>query len=184
MNAHFSYRLLITRMLALGVMVAVLSCKDPASPGILESQTYLFEYEYVNFAWGYAHYGFLIDTRGEMYSYTYTRTDSVWRPANSDTLTSQELAQKYDHQRLLIKKIDLGILAEQAGRIEAASAGKLSDWTRRGADMGSWISECYVYETNLNRYRRVILRIRGDNDRDNLSPDARQLADWLESLTK
>jgi hypothetical protein len=41
---------------------------------------------------------------------------------------------------------------------------------------------CYAYDEKKGLYREVKLRKRGDWNSDNLSPAAKELADWLESL--
>jgi hypothetical protein len=150
-------------------------------PQVSEQRIYC-EISYTNFAWGYQHRGLYVDPQGQLYSYQYKRGDKPWSPRSADSATEQELEEKYSHGRTLIRKIDLQELQEKYKLVEPASKGKMSKRLQRGADQGSSVTRCYLFEAAGERYKEVELKVAGDWSYENLAPSAKKLAMWLASL--
>jgi len=68
--------------------------------------------------------------------------------------------------------------------IPAASKGKLSDPVCVMWDAGLITYKGYLYNGSRNEYIEVILRVSGDDFFENLSPEAKILAEWLISVTQ
>lgn len=135
-----------------------------------------------NFAWGYQHHGVYVDPEGNLYSYTYQRSDKPWSPKQDDAPTAQELEDKYSHGKKLIRKIEPQEWQAKLKLLVAASNGQMSKRKQSGADMGSNVCRCYVPDATNQRYKPIELRVQGDWSYENLAPSAKALADWLESL--
>lgn len=140
------------------------------------------ERSYTNFAWGYQHNGIYVDAEGNLYSYSYQRTDKPWDPKQAEAPTAQELEDKYNHNRKLIRKIEPQEWQAKLKLLAEASKGHLSKRKQSGADMGSNVCQCYVLDEANNRYKQVELRVQGDWSYENLAPSAKALANWLEAL--
>lgn len=175
------------KILSLTVILACFYCgyalthqSHSASAEKLGKQKFLFETSYTNFAWGYQHRGTYIDNQGNVYEFAYKPGDKHWQPQQPDSLTERELEEQYSHGRKLIRTIERKELLEKYRLIEKAAKGEFSKRVSRGADMGAYVSSCYLYDEHTGRYRRVELRVTGDWSYENLSPAAGELADWLE----
>ena len=162
-----------------------LSCSDSTDSSTNNSskQKFLFEVDYVNFAWGFTYHGTYIDELGYVYKNDLKDTKDTFL-IESDYFTSEYLERKYRHNKQFIKKILLSELNEKAKLIEKASKGNYSDTVSKGEDMGSIEYKGYLYDTHNKKYRPVVLRVEGDYYYENLSIEAKILADWLESVLK
>jgi len=162
----------------------ILPCNQsqPSLSGQIMKQKFLFERSYTNFAWGYQHAGIYLDNQGNVYSYAYQMGEKPWSPQQADSFTEPELEERYSHGRKLVRTIDSKELLEKYRLIGQASKGQYSKRLQRGADQGAYVSSCYVYDEATGRYKEIELRVKGDWNYENLSPAARELAEWLESL--
>lgn len=149
---------------------------EPSAPQIF------CERSFTNFAWGYVHQGIYVDHAGQLYSYEYQRGDRPWSPKQDDAPTRQELEEKYNHGRKLIRQLDAQEVQEKFSLVVPASKGQLSKRVQRGADQGATVCRCYLPAANADHYRVVELRVTGDWSYENLAPEAKRLIRWLESL--
>jgi hypothetical protein len=157
-------------------------CFNATLPRQPTKQKFLFERSYTNFAWGYQHAGVYIDNQGYVYSYAYQIGEKPWSPQQADSFTELELEERYSHARKLVRTVDSKELLEKYKLIGQASKGQYSKRLQKGADQGAFVSSCYVYDEATGRYKEIELRVKGDWNYENLSPAARELADWLETL--
>jgi hypothetical protein len=137
-----------------------------------------FQYEYVNYAWGYQHSGFTVTPVGEVYKFD---ASTPWVFADNERLSLSDLKKNIEAS----VKVDTIINAVEIDRYQQlavfAMSGKISDPISRGADLGEFICKIVVPDTSdpHNGYREVILTENGDFDRHNLSPEAAVIAEWL-----
>lgn len=153
---------------------------NPSEP--LVEQQYLFERSYDLFNGQSFHKGFYIDRKGSVYTYKYGPDDAKWHRKNKTALTEQDLKDKYESNKKLVGTVKPKFLLEKIARIKAASLGKQSDTLSGAADEGVTYRICYLYNSETKTYREVELRVNGGFRRENLSPRARELADWLDSF--
>lgn len=140
------------------------------------------ERSYTNFAWGYQHNGIYLDPEGNLYSYSYQRSDKPWSPKEEAAPTEPELEDKYNHGKKFIRKIEAQEWQAKLNLLTEASKGQMSKRKQSGADMGANVCRCYVLDATKKQYKQVELRVQGDWSYENLAPSAKELADWLESL--
>jgi|GEM_PF-1827060 len=181
--------ILVILATALVLIIAGVSCTDnPGSPTEIGSRethghdelatadgTYLFEWYYVNFAWGYKLYGMYIDKWGDIYSYRYPAGSSPWYPASFDSLTEAELRAKYDSTPTFVGRVDLATLKSMRALIPGAATGTMSDPYCQCKDGGGTEYLAYVYSPKTKYYKRVILYETGNCARKNLSDEADSL---------
>jgi len=140
-----------------------------------------FQYEYVNYAWGFSHTGFTVTPDGEVFSFD---NSTPWIFGDNSQLTLEELKKNISASvkaDTLISRSDIEHYVQLAF---FARSGKLSDPVSRGADMGERICKIIVHDTTdpQNGYREVLLTKNGDWDQSNLSPEAAIIAEWVSKL--
>ena len=167
-------------MLFLTPLFAV-SCLESQYEVIVSRADCYFQYEYVNYAWGFNHYGFTITPTGEMYTFDKT---TPWVFAENNQLS---LAALRNNIKASVKKdtlIGFTELDYSQHLVLLAMAGKMSDTIRRGADMGETICKIIVPDPTYHPagYREVILSQTGDTEFHNLAPQAALLAAWLTGI--
>lgn len=146
------------------------------------AQKILFEFSYINFAWGFQCHGFYVDSAGHAWKYRFERTDEPWQPADPENITEAELLEKYSHNLSLAATLDKGIVDKMAKLIAAASEGELSDRRNIGNDMGSEEYLAYAFDADQETYHPVTLTIYGDWVTENYAAEAKSLVEWLRSI--
>ena len=159
--------------------ILLISCEEKALESA-DANCY-FQYEYVNYAWGYSHSGFTVTPSGEIYKFDKT-TPWVFAEKGqiqlSDLLKNISLSVKSE---TLISKTDMQSYLALA---TIAKTGTLSTPFSRGADMGAMVCKVFVPdETDLQKvFEEVILKQTGDWEKHNLKSEAAVISAWLTSL--
>lgn len=148
----------------------------------LRKQKYLLEDGHLSKAWGYHLDGWYLDHNGRFYTYAYQFGEGPWYPRYNDSLSEQDLERKYSHHRKLKKKISRRDLLEVYRLIEQVNGGPYSEPVRRGFDAGKRAFSCYHYDEVTGNYREIELRVFGNWEYTNLSPEAQSLMLLLDSL--
>ena len=147
---------------------------------VSEGQKILFQYDYVNFAWGYQHNGFIIDTEGNILEYN---KPEKWNfPGKDNMLTQEEMEENLGSCIPTGQKISSGELMKYAKYIDNLAASKISPRRSKGADRGSQIYYCYQYSESETRYRAVFIKTEGDFESENLNFYTKRTVDWLKSI--
>lgn len=140
----------------------------------------LFEVNYTNFAWGYAHRGMYIDNTGRIYTYEWPMNGPNCKNDTGSAFTEAQLMEHFAPGSRFIGTVSSDTLAMMRSLMADASRGYFSDTTMTAADAGGTESRLYLYDASTKIYRPTALRLRGDYSFDNLSPSATLLADILE----
>ena len=160
---------------ALAVMGGMSACApaivDPPTTG----QAYLFEVSYVNFAWGLRWVGIVIEADGAIVAY---EREEPWVPAQWESFTGEELAEKYAPNRRTIGHVPSDDLLERLARVGDIGDGYESP-NLACADAGGVSYEAYAYDPAGGRYTPIVVRQEGDLIRQNTSGAGRELAEWL-----
>jgi hypothetical protein len=163
------------------VLLLIAGCELTSSDDALsDQQMFLFQVEYVNYAWGAAWNGLYVDHVGRIY--TYDLSGESWTPQSETSFTTEELLAKYTHNKERIDTLDPADLAEQRALIPAAGAGILTEPTPRCADFGTLTFSAFTYDARTDRYTPVLLQQEGDMARTNTSNSAALLVTWLKTL--
>ena len=168
-----------------GVSLIVLlsSCaSDSLSPSTGSHESIIYEVEYVNNAWGYAHNGFYVSTAGAVHTYDIARTGQTWKDTSTGYYSAEELYLKFSHRDSLVGYIDRSTLIRVNALVESAKCGTYSDTVCVGADMGARTYNVYSYVPEIQRYQRMTLRLEGDWTFHNTSRSAMDLVEWLNQV--
>jgi len=139
--------------------------------------TVLFQFEYLNFAWGFAHSGWFIDNKGEIRGYN---SPNDWKFVDSlGYITQDKLLLNYNQASTSLGQIDLDELLEKSQLIESTLNGELSERDCPGADIGSFSLHCYYWDSDKNKYKRQFLSMTGDCERINTADEAKELTNFL-----
>ena len=150
---------------------------------IKPNQVAYFEYEYINYAWGYQHAGWIIDNSGKVLGYNlpdaWTFPDSAGFISETDLeMNLSQTDTVYNHQ---ISTLELD---QQINLIPGAAKGKLSEKKSIMADAGGWGYWCYIWDNERDKYKKVLLDQKGDLEQTNLSAEAHILVSWLKQVSE
>jgi len=147
---------------------------------VSEGQKILFQYDYMNYAWGFQHSGFIIDTEGNILEYN---KPEKWNfPGNDNILTQAEIEENLQSCTPSGQKVPVNELQKFSKYIDNIAASKISARRRKGADMGSQIYYCFQYSEGNGEYRATIIKTEGDFESENLNFYSKRTIDWLKSI--
>ena len=142
-----------------------------------QGQPVWFQYRYVNHAWGYQDHGWLIDGSGRVRYFEYP--SDFRTPDSTGYLSREDLEHNLAQTDSLITTIGQEELEAHTALIPAAAAGEIGERTHRAYDAGTSTLACYLYNSEKDAYRYILLGISGDWEQFNLSEEAGDLVEWL-----
>lgn len=179
MNNLRSYNILIAIFL---YTVVSISCEKD-NYQILSDQPVLFQFNYINYAWGYQHTGWFIDPYGSIHGYNlpnkWVFPESDGYISKIDLLTNLRSADKE-----YVYRISSSELATYTNLIIRASNGAISDLVNAACDAGVASYNCYIWDTGKQKYKAVLLKQDGDFEQKNTSKEAEKITDWLEEISQ
>ena len=160
----------------LTMLLALVSCED-CEYDPPEKQPVYFEYNYINYAWGYQHHGWLID--GDGFVRYFESPDSFRTADSSGFMTLDELEYNLAQTDSIIEQVDPEELQGYIDCISGAAKGEIGKSTNIAADAGTSVLTCYRYDEGRDLYQQVFLAQSGDWEQFNLSAEAEKLVTWL-----
>lgn len=142
-------------------------------------QKFLFEIQYSNWAWGFSHQGTYIDNNGNVFSFKFDSSDNFTSHEKA-IYSEQELKNKFNFNKELIKKFDLNVVSEKRKLINSAIDGAYSDTLNTGADMGQTTYSCFILKDDW--YHKKILRCEGDWTYNIETLESDSLVQWLKLI--
>jgi hypothetical protein len=151
---------------------------DPYIPD--NNQRIIFQCEYINYAWGYQHVGWIIDSSGSVYCYN---NPEVWYYTDSlGLINSTEMDSNLLRTDSICYKIDKVELTSKIALIKKASKGNISEQVNEMFDAGATTFYTYIYDEETKSYKQILLKQTGDWRIDNTSTEAVELYEWLSKL--
>lgn len=136
--------------------------------------------EHENWAWGYSHSGWIIDTDGNVMTFD---LPSKWNREDSlGYISESALLENISYCNKKAEKVSKRKLYKHNQLIAGAANGKISLHDNTTADMGTRQYTCYWYDETRNLYKRVILKIEGDMEAVNESKNAAKIVDWMKKI--
>lgn len=153
------------------------------SCGCESEQLTTFSKTYVNWAWGYTHNGWHVSILGEVDSFSYTKSDSMWLLSDDSLITNLEMNQMNSRYSPTLLRVKRSTLDSMIALIPLAASGP---WTKKsnGKDMGNQTYSAYYYDDAAQGYREVILYQSGDWNIVNESDAAKKLTTWLMTIDR
>lgn len=167
----------------LAIALSAVGCSSD-NGGMVElhkNQKIYFQYEYVNYAWGYQHFGWMIDDKGNVLCFK--------KPENWVSADSLGYVNAVDMENNIMKidsvclKIDASELNKKISLIQKASEGKISEPVSEMFDAGVTIFSAFTYDPETKLYKRVLLKQIGDARIENSSEESVELYEWLQDIS-
>jgi hypothetical protein len=147
---------------------------------ISERQRILFQYEYVNSAWGDQHHGFLIDNEGNVLTYN---NPAVWHFPDTDLIISNSHADEniasctYSGKRIPAEE-----LLKFSNYIENIASSKVTAPKNTAADAGTTQFICYLFSEDSGVYKGTLIKMEGDYTCENLNFYSKKVTSWMKEI--
>jgi ABC-type Fe3+/spermidine/putrescine transport system ATPase subunit len=169
----------LSKIIVLSVLILFLTgCKK--NYVISEKQKILFQFEYVNYAWGYQHKGFLIDNEGNIL--TYENPENWNFRDNNQNISEIQVSENISKCSYSGKKIQKEELQKYTNYIKNIASTKISALKNVAADAGSYEYFCYQYSESSETYRGYLIKMEGDFTCENLNYYSKKVAVWMKEL--
>lgn len=166
------------KIILLLLAVTLTGCKK--NIGISEKQAILFEFEYVNYAWSYQHYGFIIDSEGNVLAYN---NPESWNfPDRELRIGENQVAENLSMCTYTGITVSKAELLKYSGHIKNIASSKVTALKNAADDAGSAEYICYQYSGSNGMYKGTIIRMEGDFTCENLNFYSKKVAEWMKAI--
>ncbi|MFH0762105.1 MAG: hypothetical protein V2A67_11440 [Bacteroidota bacterium] len=142
-----------------------------------KDQPVLFQYEYINYAWGYRHHGFMISPDGVIHGF---RQPAEWKEYDSTGLiSSANLEYNLNRCDTVFGTVDTDTLNAFFNQIEEIRNGEIKDIGVYMADAGTGVFLAWYWNSDESMYERVFLISNGDTNLENTNAKVDDLVEWL-----
>ena len=166
-------------LISLSLFIASIeSCREKYL--VSHDQEIIFQMDYVNHAWGYQHYGFMIDNLGRVLTYD---NPEKWNFADDNfILTEKQIVENISMCRISAEKISAEELSRFSSYIDKIASSKLSALRNTGADAGTTHFICYKFSENSLMYKGFIIKTEGDFTAENLNFYSKKVVSWMKDI--
>lgn len=170
----------ITILIAASLMITGLSSCHKDYCDYMAEAPILFQYEYVNHAWGYHHRGFLIDTDGKVLGFDRPKD---WKfPDSTGLLSKADLEFNLEYCDTICGQIETDDAWHYYMKLHSFDGSDTRDLGIYMADAGTGVLSGWVWNDKHKAYENVFLRSNGDFNRVNNHKDTDAIVDWLKSI--
>ena len=143
-------------------------------------QAILFQFDYVNYALGYHHHGFIIDNKGNILTYN---NPEEWNfPDNNLVLNEIQVAENISKCIQTGKKIPKEELQKYTNYIENIASSKVTALKNVAADAGSLEYVCYQFSESTGTYKGYLIKMEGDFTCENLNFYSKKVSAWMKDI--
>ena len=160
----------IVMILALGACDKQVDLEDPGL------QPVLFEYEFTNYAWVYSHYVWMINGDGQIIGY---KQPKQWNQDRLGLISKADLKSNLEQCDTVFGESDQSDMLNYYAKRYAFAEQKLDTGDIFMADAGIGVLYVYIWENDLQKYRKVVLASRGDLQLTNTHHDTRGAVNYL-----
>jgi hypothetical protein len=137
----------------------------------------IFMVEYSNYAWGIRHSGIMIDSTGNVMTFNLPTT---WnRPDEMGFISLEDMQENLTQMEEISCAVTRNDFARYSSKLMEAKNGTLSDPKNEMADFGTVLYSGFLFDSNNNTYKRILIKQTGDWAIDNSSKEAQELYEWL-----
>ena len=147
---------------------------------ISNKQAILFQFDYVNYAWGYQHNGYFIDNGGNVM--TYSNPEDWNFPDNDLNISESQVAENLAKCKQSGKKIPKEELQKYSNYIENIASSKVTALKIVSADAGSSEFICYQFSESSGIYKGYLIKMEGDFNCENLNFYSKKVAAWMRDI--
>lgn len=141
-----------------------------------EKDTVYFQFEYLNYAWGYQHYGLIIDQQGNIYDYN--KPDN-WNFPEDNQISLNDFKDNLTNAQVRLTQIPESELTQMVILAHAAKNGELTEVKYVMADAGEDTYSVYMATNGEQTLTKYLLQMRGDLYQKNTSAAADTITNWL-----
>lgn len=147
---------------------------------ISEKQQILFQFDYINYAWGYHHKGFIIDKEGNVLTYENPET---WNfPDKDNSISETQISENIGKCIHTGKIIPQEELLKYSNYIRNIASSKITAMKNVAADAGSSEYFCYQFSEINDTYKGYLIKMEGDFTCENLNFYAKKIAQWMKQI--
>ena len=147
---------------------------------ISEKQAILFQFEYVNYAWGYHHNGFIVDSDGNVLTYN---NPEAWNfPDNDLIISTIQLVKNVGMCSNTGIKIPKEELHKYTNYIKNISSSKVTALKNVAVDAGSLKYICFQYSESSGMYKGTLIKMEGDFTCENLNFYSKKVVEWMKTI--
>lgn len=166
----------------LGILLFMLTTACKKNNLISDKQTILFQFEYINYAWGYQHTGFFIDKEGNVLTYN---NPQEWNfPDNDQALSDKQIAENVARCSLSSIKISKEEVQKYSNYIKNISLSKVTALKNVAADAGSSEFICFQLSEKTGQYRGSLIKMEGNFTCENLNFYSKKVVAWMKGIRK
>ncbi len=166
-------------LVAFCVALIASSCdKEVESHDIV--QPVLFEFEYINHAWGYKHSGWLIDENGDVKGFN---LPEQWIfPDNDGYISKEDLRKNLLNTDTLYFRVDKDKLLDHfRSRFDLLNA-RMDTSDIFMADAGMSALSVFIWNSDKQKYKKQIIKTKGDIQLTNSNSKTKGVQNWLEDV--
>jgi hypothetical protein len=160
------------------LIISLSGCKK--SNVISEKQQILFQYEYVNYAWGYQHKGYIIDNQGRIL--TYNNPENWNFREKEQNLTETQIADNISKCKDSGIKIPHDELLKYSSYIKNIASSQVTALKNVAADAGTSEYTCYEFSETNKDYKGYLIKMEGDFTCENLNFYSKKITLWLKEI--
>lgn len=160
-------------------LVSVLSCETDEDYSVFMNQEVVFQFEYINHAWGKQHRGFFVLNDGSIYKYD--NPEGWVFPSQKNNISTDDFNNNLSKATEKVGTVNANKMLEMKALINKFDKENLTEMESVMADAGAESYSFYL-KSGSQDYQNYLLLMRGDNFQKNSDKDAEQLADWLIQL--
>jgi hypothetical protein len=170
---------LLTRIVIISLLILSLpGCKKNLS--VSHKQSILFQFDYLNYAWGYQHNGFYIDNNGNVLKYN---NPENWNfPDKDKILTKNQVEENISKCVQADIKISNDELQKLIKYIDHIASSKVTAIKNVAADAGASEYICYQYSENTGYYKGSLIKLEGDFTCENLNFFSKKVYTWMKEI--
>jgi uncharacterized Fe-S cluster protein YjdI len=174
MKKHLYYIIIISVLVLLYA-----GCKKNLS--VSNVKDLYFQMDYLNYAWGYQHNGFIIKGNGEVLVYN---NPEKWNfPDNNYMLTAEQVEENLGMCHPAGVKISGTELARYASHISNIASSKVSAPRNIAADEGTTQFICYETSGQEKNYKGYLIKMEGDFTCENLNFFSKKVVTWMKDIS-
>jgi len=160
------------------MIISSAGCKK--SYVISENQQILFQYEYVNYAWGYHHNGFIIDNQGRIL--TYSNPENWNFREKEKNLTEAQVAENISKCKDSGIRVPHDEFMKYSSYIKNIASSQVSALKNVSADAGTSEYTCYQFSESSKDYKSYLIKMEGDFNCENLNFYSKKITIWLKEI--
>ena len=147
---------------------------------ISDKQAILFQFEYINYAWGYQHNGFIIDNEGNVMTYN---NPEDWNFTENDfSISESQVAKNIGSCIQTGKKIPKDELQKYSNYIKNIASSKVTALKNVSADAGTSEFICYQFSESNGTYKGYLIKKEGDFTCENLNFYSKKIVAWMRDI--